>query len=205
MSSELDNDNSESLHFSTPPEKIDPRDTPLLDDRNGESNQGLLDNEEKGDPPKLEDLVSSGSSTTNAGHFYRDVYSSSPEEDIDLEAAAGEDEDKFIEIFVSEPHKVGEGISCYMAYKVSTKTNLKIFRRESFSVTRRFSDFLGKYEGSYRGPKGRGSLSGFFISLGITVFPVFSGFLGLQFFSETRIFFLHFWVLLFFCGFFRII
>ena len=162
MSSELDNDNSESLHFSTPPEKIDPRDTPLLDDRNGESNQGLLDNEEKGDPPKLEDLVSSGSSTTNAGHFYRDVYSSSPEEDIDLEAAAGEDEDKFIEIFVSEPHKVGEGISCYMAYKVSTKTNLKIFRRESFSVTRRFSDFLGKYKGSYRGPKGRGNLSGFF-------------------------------------------
>ena len=87
MSSELDNDNSESLHFSTPPEKIDPRDTPLIDERNGESNQGLLDNEEKGDPPKLEDLVSSGSSTTNAGHFYRDVYSSSPDEDIDLEGS----------------------------------------------------------------------------------------------------------------------
>ena len=203
MSSELDNDNSESLHFSTPPEKIDPRDTPLLDDRNGESNQGLLDNEEKGDPPKLEDLVSSGSSTTNAGHFYRDVYSSSPEEDIDLEAAAGEDEDKFIEIFVSEPHKVGEGISCYMAYKVSTKTNLKIFRRESFSVTRRFSDFLGKYEGSYRGPKGRGSLSFIFYFFRDYVFSGFSVFLGLQFFSVLRIF-LYFWVLLFFCGFFRI-
>ena len=154
MSSELDNDNSESLHFSTPPEKIDPRDTPLLDDRNGDSNPGLPDNEEKGDPPKLEDLVSSGSSTTNAGHFYRDVYSSSPEEDIDLEAAAGEDEDKFIEISVSEPHKVGEGISCYMAYKVSTKTNLKIFRRESFSVTRRFSDFLGKYKVGWSRPEG---------------------------------------------------
>ena len=129
MSSELDNENS--LNFSTPPEKIDPRDTPLLEEGLGE---------EKADPPKAatDELVSSSSS---AGHFYRDVYSSSPEEEIDLEA---EDEDKFIEIAVSEPHKVGEGISCYMAYKVSTKTNLKIFRRESFSVTRRFSDFLGK-------------------------------------------------------------
>ena len=149
MSSELDNDNSESLHFSTPPEKIDPlRDTPLLED-NGLP--GLEDGgQEKGDPPKatsaVEDLVtSSGSSTTaapQAGHFYRDVYSSSPEDEaVDL---GDEDEDKFIEISVSEPHKVGEGISCYMAYKVSTRTNLKIFRRESFSVTRRFSDFLGK-------------------------------------------------------------
>ena len=144
MSSELDNENS--LNFSTPPEKIDPRDTPLLEDALGE---------EKADPPKAaitDELVSSSSST---GHFYRDVYSSSPEEaEIDLEA---EDEDKFIEISVSEPHKVGEGISCYMAYKVSTKTNLKIFRRDSFSVTRRFSDFLGLHEKlvEKHGPRGR--------------------------------------------------
>ena len=75
-------------------------------------------------------------------NFYRDVYSSSPEEDeLDLESEAA---DKFIEISVSEPHKIGEGISSYMAYKVTTKTNLKLFRKENFSVTRRFSDFLGK-------------------------------------------------------------
>ena len=58
---------------------------------------------------------------------------------------AAEDTDKFIEINISEPHKVGEGMSSFMAYKVTTKTNLKLFKRENFSVTRRFSDFLGKY------------------------------------------------------------
>ena len=143
MSSELDNDNSESLHFSTPPEKIDPRDTPLLEDSLG----GLPEEgKEKSDAPKVENSARPPvAEAPPAPHqvYYRDVYSSSPEEEVDLEA---EDEDKFIEISVSEPHKVGEGISCYMAYKVSTKTNLKIFRRESFSVTRRFSDFLGKYK-----------------------------------------------------------
>ena len=76
--------------------------------------------------------------------YFLDVYSSSPEEeDLDLEMSA-EDTDKFIEINISEPHKVGEGMSSFMAYKVTTKTNLKLFKRENFSVTRRFSDFLGK-------------------------------------------------------------
>ena len=154
MSSELDNDNSESLHFSTPPEKIDPRDTPLLEDSLG----GLPEEgKEKSDAPKVENSARPPvAEAPPAPHqvYYRDVYSSSPEEEVDLEA---EDEDKFIEISVSEPHKVGEGISCYMAYKVSTKTNLKIFQRESFSVTRRFSDFLGLHEklAEKHGPRGR--------------------------------------------------
>lgn len=34
-------------------------------------------------------------------------------------------------------------MSSYMAYKVSTKTNIPYFRQRSWSVTRRFSDFLG--------------------------------------------------------------
>ena len=64
-----------------------------------------------------------------------------------------EAEDVFIQIDISEAHKVGEGISSFMAYKVDTKTNMKLFRRQSFSVTRRFSDFLGKHLIKIQDPK----------------------------------------------------
>merc|ERR1719361_1296325 len=48
-------------------------------------------------------------------------------------------------------------MSSFMAYKVTTKTNLKFFKRENFSVTRRFSDFLGLHEKlvEKHGPRGR--------------------------------------------------
>lgn len=37
-------------------------------------------------------------------------------------------------------------MNAYMAYKVSTQTTLPMFRNKSFTVRRRFSDFLGLYE-----------------------------------------------------------
>ncbi|XP_042203536.1 sorting nexin-2-like [Homarus americanus] len=61
----------------------------------------------------------------------------SPEQ---LESESG---DEFIQISVSDPQKIGEGISSYMAYKVTTKTNITYFRKKNWSVMRRFSDFLG--------------------------------------------------------------
>ncbi|XP_050770424.1 sorting nexin-2-like [Gymnogyps californianus] len=48
-----------------------------------------------------------------------------------------------IEINVSDPEKVGDGMNAYMAYRVTTKTSLSMFHRNEFSVKRRFSDFLG--------------------------------------------------------------
>ena len=86
-------------------------------------------------------------------HLFRDVYSSSPEDENDLNNLNEEAEDVFIQIDISEAHKVGEGISSFMAYKVDTKTNMKLFRRQSFSVTRRFSDFLGKHLIKIQDPK----------------------------------------------------
>ena len=86
-------------------------------------------------------------------NLYRDVYSSSPEDENDLNNLNEEAEDVFIQIDISEAHKVGEGISSFMAYKVDTKTNMKLFRRQSFSVTRRFSDFLGKHLIKIQDPK----------------------------------------------------
>jgi len=54
--------------------------------------------------------------------------------------------DEFIQVTVTAPHKVGEGMSSYMAYKVCTKTNLAYFKKKSPEVNRRFSDFLGLRE-----------------------------------------------------------
>ena len=70
------------------------------------------------------------------------TYSSSCDEDYGNDEAA----DTFIEVSISDPQKVGEGMSSYMAYRLTTKTNLKHFKHNNFSVIRRFSDFLGMHE-----------------------------------------------------------
>lgn len=49
-------------------------------------------------------------------------------------------------ISVTEPQKVGDGMSSYVAYKILTKTNMPIFQKQNFTVSRRFSDFLGLHE-----------------------------------------------------------
>lgn len=49
-------------------------------------------------------------------------------------------------ITVTEPQKIGEGMSSYVAYRVITKTNMPIFTKHEFAVLRRFSDFLGLHE-----------------------------------------------------------
>uniref|UniRef100_A0A3Q3NLG4 Sorting nexin-2 n=1 Tax=Mastacembelus armatus TaxID=205130 RepID=A0A3Q3NLG4_9TELE len=50
----------------------------------------------------------------------------------------------------------GDGMNAYMAYKVSTETTLPMFRNKTFTVKRRFSDFLGLYEklSEKHGPNG---------------------------------------------------
>jgi sorting nexin-1/2 len=57
-----------------------------------------------------------------------------------------ENKDKFIEISLSEPTKIGDGMGSYMVYKVTTKTNYPIFKSKEFSANRRFSDFLNLFE-----------------------------------------------------------
>ncbi|XP_032401413.1 sorting nexin-1a [Xiphophorus hellerii] len=66
-------------------------------------------------------------------------------------------EDKFdIHVSVKDPEKIGDGMNAYMAYKVSTQTSLPMFRNKTFTVRRRFSDFLGLYEklSEKHGPNG---------------------------------------------------
>ncbi|PVD19917.1 hypothetical protein C0Q70_20411 [Pomacea canaliculata] len=55
-----------------------------------------------------------------------------------------EDEEQYdIKITVTEPQKMGDGMSAYMVYRVVTKTTNPVFRKSEMSVPRRFSDFLG--------------------------------------------------------------
>nr|XP_043886568.1 sorting nexin-1-like [Solea senegalensis] len=51
-----------------------------------------------------------------------------------------------VDVAVTNPEKVGDGMNAYVAYKVSTRTSLSMFSNKTFSVRRRFSDFLGLYE-----------------------------------------------------------
>ncbi|XP_055941459.1 sorting nexin-2-like isoform X2 [Argiope bruennichi] len=56
---------------------------------------------------------------------------------------SSEEEDTFLNISVSDPQKIGDGMGAYVVYKVHTKTNLPYYKKKGFSVSRRFSDFLG--------------------------------------------------------------
>ncbi|KAJ1446303.1 Vps5 C terminal like-domain-containing protein [Pelagophyceae sp. CCMP2097] len=47
-----------------------------------------------------------------------------------------------LQISVSDPKKEAEGIHSYVSYKVNTQTNLPEFQYGSFSVIRRYSDFV---------------------------------------------------------------
>lgn len=54
--------------------------------------------------------------------------------------------DKYLEIQVKDPHKVGDGISAYLTYQVITRTNIGLFKKTEMTVERRFSDFLGLHD-----------------------------------------------------------
>lgn len=62
------------------------------------------------------------------------------------DVATEEMSDQFIEITVSEPHKIGEGMGSYIAYKVTTRSSIPAFKKKELGVLRRFSDFLGLYD-----------------------------------------------------------
>nr|XP_027205936.1 sorting nexin-2-like isoform X2 [Dermatophagoides pteronyssinus] len=62
-----------------------------------------------------------------------------------------------ITITIAEPQKIGDGMGSYVVYSVSTRTTLPYFRRQSMTVNRRFSDFLGLHSklSVKHGPSGR--------------------------------------------------
>ncbi|KAG8440339.1 hypothetical protein GDO86_006186 [Hymenochirus boettgeri] len=73
--------------------------------------------------------------------------SSKPKQKSYEELEEEEQEDQFdVNIRVTDPEKIGDGMNAYVAYQVLTQTNLQMFKNKNFTVKRRFSDFLGLYE-----------------------------------------------------------
>ncbi|XP_063842859.1 sorting nexin-2-like isoform X8 [Scylla paramamosain] len=104
-----------------PPNFLGDTDTTEVSLDDGKTKEVSL--EEEGDEPDIFDTMSSPK--------------------LQLNQAEGDGGDEFIQITVSDPQKIGDGMSSYMAYKVTTKTNVSYFRKKHWSVMRRFSDFLG--------------------------------------------------------------
>uniref|UniRef100_U5ERM9 Putative sorting nexin 1 n=1 Tax=Corethrella appendiculata TaxID=1370023 RepID=U5ERM9_9DIPT len=76
-----------------------------------------------------------------------DIFESAIQEPLSMEDVPTEENgDQFMEITVSEPQKVGDGMGSYLAYKVSTRTNFAKFKKRQFFTNRRFSDFLGLHD-----------------------------------------------------------
>eukprot|EP00079_Xenopus_tropicalis_P012205 XP_002938918.1 PREDICTED: sorting nexin-1 [Xenopus tropicalis] len=68
-------------------------------------------------------------------------------EELEEEEEEQEQEDQFdVKISVTDPEKIGDGMNAYVVYRVTTQTNLLMFKSKHFTVKRRFSDFLGLYE-----------------------------------------------------------
>ena len=80
--------------------------------------------------------------------------SQQPVKDVVDQAEIDEGDDVFVEVTVSDPQKMGEGISSFMAYRVTTTKHFRYRKNSnanggstsSVTVTRRFSDFLGMHE-----------------------------------------------------------
>ncbi|KAL7833865.1 hypothetical protein AOLI_G00288250 [Acnodon oligacanthus] len=84
------------------------------------------------------------STTVNThGNLHMANTSNKPSEEVEEEESGDTFE---LNIAVTNPEKMGDGMNAYMTYKVSTQTTLTAFRSKTFSVRRRFSDFLGLYE-----------------------------------------------------------
>ena len=114
---------------------------------------------EKFDPPKSvfgctspeeEDLFSDCRSELDCPDLVRSptlpLTEQNIKERLQLGRAEVEEEEDLLSVRVGDPHKVGEGMTSYMAYRVLTRTSLHCFRRQSSSVVRRYSDFLALHE-----------------------------------------------------------
>lgn len=85
--------------------------------------------------------LSTTMSTQNSLHMHNSL--NKPLEELEEEESGDTFE---LNIAVTNPEKIGDGMNAYMTYKVSTQTTLPAFHIKTFSVRRRFSDFLGLYE-----------------------------------------------------------
>ncbi|XP_022669913.1 sorting nexin-2-like isoform X2 [Varroa destructor] len=96
-------------------------------------------------PPAMLHASNTATNTNNNDNSHS-IHKQQTQQFLNTISANGQPDDRFIDLKVSQPTKVGDGMSAYLVYKIITKTNLGFFKKGDFTVSRRFSDFLGLYE-----------------------------------------------------------
>lgn len=139
--------------FSTVPidAMSEEKDIPLDDDNDDDHVEPQYEEEKLQDAHLQPELQLSGSTTATSAartmtSFATESHNNSAmmmDEDELKELDSGDD---FMYISVTDPNKMGEGMSSFMAYKVVTRTNSNYFKKKEMVVTRRFSDFLGLHD-----------------------------------------------------------
>ncbi|XP_043933396.1 sorting nexin-1-like [Protopterus annectens] len=87
----------------------------------------------------------SASSVATSANLFPQKQTVKDYEELEEEEEAGGDQFQ-LNIKVTDPKKIGDGMNAYVVYTVSTQTELQMFRHKQMMVKRRFSDFLGLYE-----------------------------------------------------------
>jgi len=132
----------------------DPDDSPLFEEIKDDSPKqeeptdsanGELENDSKEDEPKASAESAPASIPVDIEPELAETKDSKKSEEEDEEETDSFDESD-LRIKVSNPEKIGEGMSAYMVYEVSTSTSLPSFKSSETKVKRRFSDFLGLHE-----------------------------------------------------------
>lgn len=110
----------------------------------------ILNGNSNGEESKLESVPIDGENAAATPtldevliNYSRSLTDPSTQFQLELEAERAE---HFLEIAVTQPQKIGDGMGAYMAYKVCSRTNMPVFKRKELCVLRRFSDFLGLHD-----------------------------------------------------------
>ncbi|XP_050077727.1 sorting nexin-2 isoform X1 [Anopheles maculipalpis] len=115
-------------------------------DTNGTLDHGDGEQTVKHTQPAFDNVDITSPDDENENDIFESAIQQEPLSPVLEDVPTDEAGDTFIEIVVADPQKVGDGMGSYLAYKVSTKTNILKFKKRQFFTMRRFSDFLGLHD-----------------------------------------------------------
>ncbi|XP_049284922.1 sorting nexin-2 isoform X1 [Anopheles funestus] len=115
-------------------------------DTNGTVDHGETEQLQKHTQPAFDNVDITSPDDENENDIFESAIQQEPLSPVLEDVPTDEAGDMFIEIVVADPQKVGDGMGSYLAYKVSTKTNILKFKKRQFFTMRRFSDFLGLHD-----------------------------------------------------------
>ncbi|KAM7426884.1 sorting nexin-2 [Porites harrisoni] len=120
---------------------------PEPDDSSQEADKGTAEpDEEKSDLPTSAAASVDVTNLSKPSEEESQVPSKEKAEEKEPEAEDEETDTFDMDIKVTDPEKIGDGMSSYMVFKVSTQTTMPTFKNAETTVKRRFSDFLGLHE-----------------------------------------------------------